>query len=137
VAVSGPLNEPARQWYAAHTMPLFTWSSMAGGFMSGRFTPDNVDTFTGYFDQIVTTCYASPENFERLERARRLASDKGLSLPQVALAYVLSYPLDIFALVGSATPEEVQANAQAVNTHLTEEEMAYLDLRRENHPQDE
>jgi aryl-alcohol dehydrogenase-like predicted oxidoreductase len=47
---------------------------------------------------------------------------------------VLSYPLDIFALVGSATPEEVQANAQAVNTHLTEEEMAYLDLRRESLP---
>ena len=134
VAISGPQNEAARQWYAAQKMPIFTWSSMAGGFMSGRFTPDNLDTFTGYFDKIVATCYASPENFERLERARRLASDKGLSLPQIALAYVLSYPLDIFALVGSATPEEVRANVQAVNTRLTAEEMAYLDLRQEALP---
>lgn len=129
VTISGPQNEPARQWYADHGMPLFTWSSMAGGFLSGRFTPDNVGTATGYFETLAVACYASPDNFARLERARQLADAKGLTLPQIALAYVLSYPLDIYALVGSAAPEEVQANVQAVATRLTAPEMAYLDLR--------
>jgi aryl-alcohol dehydrogenase-like predicted oxidoreductase len=35
-----------------------------------------------------------------LDRAEQLARDKGVSLPQLALAYVLSQPLDIYALVG-------------------------------------
>src|SRR5579871_54580 len=120
ISIGGPQNEAARRWYAEQKMPLFTWSSMAGGFLSGRFTPDNLGSFTGYFDKIAATSYGSPDNFQRLDRARQLAADKGLSLPQIALAYVLNYPMDIFALVGSSTPEEVRANVQAMSTTLTE-----------------
>jgi aryl-alcohol dehydrogenase-like predicted oxidoreductase len=129
VTISGPSNEGEREWYAAHKMPLFTWSSMAGGFLSGRITPENQGEFTGYFDKLAVECYASPDNFERLDRAKALAETKGLSMPQIALAYVLHYPLDIFALVGSANAEEIAANVVALNTPLTPQEMAFLDLR--------
>lgn len=129
VTISGPSHASEREWYAAHKMPLFTWSSMAGGFLSGRITPENQGEFTGYFDKLAVECYASPDNFERLDRAKSLAEAKGLTMPQIALAYVLHYPLDIYALVGSANAEEIAANIGALNTPLTEQEMAYLDLR--------
>ena len=47
----------------------------------------------------------------------------------IRLAYVLHYPLDIYALVGSANAEEIAANIVALNTPLTMQEMDYLDLR--------
>ena len=53
-------------------------------------------------------------------------------MPQIALAYVLHYPLDIYALVGSANAEEIAANIVALNTPLTPQEMAYLDLRADS-----
>ena len=46
ITISGPQNEAARAWYAEQKMPLFTWSSMAGGFWSDRFHRDNLDQFT-------------------------------------------------------------------------------------------
>ena len=129
VTISGPANEAARQWYADHKTPLFTWSSMAGGFWSGRYERDNLETFTDGLDKLAVECYAYPQNFDRLDRVKELAAQKGLSVAQIALAYVLSYPLDIYALVGSATPDELKANAVAAETTLTSGEMAYLDLR--------
>ncbi len=129
VTISGPERAGERQWYAEHKLPLFTWSSMAGGFLSGRITRENQGEFTSYFDKLAVDCYAAPDNFERLDRAKTLAAAKGLSMPQIALAYVLHYPLDIYALVGSANAEEVAANIVALNTPLTAQERDYLDLR--------
>ena len=131
VSISGPGKESERAWYAAHKMPLFTWSSMAGGFMSGQITRENQGTLEG-LHKLAVHCYAAPDNFERLDRAKELADQKGLSLPQIALAYVFNYPLDIYALVGSATPGEIASNIEALNVTLTPGEMAYLDLRAES-----
>ena len=132
VSISGPSKQDERNWYSKSGMPLFTWSSMAGGFMSGRFTRDNLDEFSEGLNKLAVECYASPENFTRLDRAGELAKHKNVSLPQIALAYVTHYPLDIYALVGSATPDEIAANLDALNLGLSENEMAYLDLRTDS-----
>ena len=58
-----------------------------------------------------------------------LAGERGLSVPQLALAYVLNYPMNIFPLVGAHSGEEINANLQALETKLSQEEMAWLDLR--------
>lgn len=129
LTISGPGRAADRAWYAAQKMPLFTWSSLAGGFLSGRFSRENIGAAEGYFDTLAARCYGSEANFERLDRARRLAAERGLSVPQVALAYVLSQPLDIYALVGSASPAEFAANAAAAELRLSPDELAWLDLR--------
>ncbi|MCB0153939.1 MAG: aldo/keto reductase [Anaerolineae bacterium] len=129
VTISGPENEAVRAWYQASQMPLFTWSSLAGGFFSGRFRPDNLPTFTDYLDKLCVESYGSEANFRRLERAEALATAKGLSLPQIALAYVLNQPLNIFALVGCRTGAEFADNLAALFLKLTAEELAWLDLQ--------
>jgi aryl-alcohol dehydrogenase-like predicted oxidoreductase len=128
VSISGAQNATARDWYRRHDFPLFTWSSLAGGFFSGRFTPDNLASFESYLDKLAVECYCYPQNFERLRRVRVLAEQKGLSVPQVALAYVLSQPLDIYALVGCRTREEFMANAAVIENTLAPNECAWLNL---------
>jgi aryl-alcohol dehydrogenase-like predicted oxidoreductase len=57
-----------------------------------------------------------------------LGKEKGLTLPQVALAYVLSYPdLDVFALVGTRTGDEFRENVHAAQVKLTTDEIAFID----------
>lgn len=131
ISISGRKGEAARTWYQEAQMPLFTWSSLAGGFFSGRFRRDNLATFTDYFDKICVESYCVEDNFKRLERAEALAKEKGLSLPQIALAYVLNQPLQIFALVGCQTSAEFAANVEASQLKLTNAEMAWLDLKGE------
>ena len=127
VSISGTKGKQDREWYARERMPLFTWSSLAGGFFSGRFTRDNLDSFEGYLDRLCVQTYCHEENFARLDRARVLADERGLSLPQVALAYVLDQPLEVFALVGCNTGEEFEANVAAGDIGLTPEEISWLE----------
>lgn len=129
VTISGSAGHAARQWYAKNQMPLLTWSSLAGGFFSDRFTRDNLDTFDDYFDQVAIPAYCHEENFQRLDRVRLLAKEKGLTIPQVALAYVRNQPLNIFAIVGCKTGEEFKANLEAGQIELSPDELAWLDLR--------
>lgn len=128
ITISGTQNAAAREWYAQHRFPLFAWSSLAGGFFSGRFTRDNLDSFDGYLDKLYVQTYGYPSNFERLDRVRILAEKKGLSLSQTALAYVLSQPLDIYSVVGCRTRAEFLANAAVVDNHLSMSEMKWLNL---------
>lgn len=127
VSIAGNKESEARAWYAAHRMPLFTWSSLAGGFFSGRFRRDNLDKFWEYFDKVVLDSYCTEANFQRLDRAEELAAQRGVTLPQIALAYVLSQPLDIYALVGCNTPDEFRANIEALELELTPDEIAFLE----------
>ena len=131
LSISGASQEAARQWYAGKEMPLFTWSSVARGFFSGKITSANAEEVRDQFDGSMPKSYYYPENFQRLDRAWELAEEKGLSVPQIALSYVLSFPLDIYALVGSMNSDEIASNLQALQTRLTEAEMAWLDLRSE------
>lgn len=127
VSIGGPSGREARTWYAEHKTPLLTWSSLAGGFFSGRFRRDNLDTFTSYLDRLCVGSYAYEDNFKRLDRAAQLARDKGVSLPQLALAYVLSQPLDIYALVGCSSGAEFEANMAALELTLSGEELGWLE----------
>ena len=128
VSISGPAAESARAYYRESGVALFTWSSLAGGFFSGRFTPDNLATFTNYFDELCVRCYCNDANFRRLDRARQLAAEKGLTLPQIALAYVLKQPFDIYSLVGCRNSAEFAENVAALDCDLTPDELAWLDL---------
>lgn len=132
ISISGPRQADARTFYQQSQMPLFTWSSLAGGFFSGRLRRDNLESFESYLDKLAVTSYANEDNFQRLERAQQLGEEKGLSIPQMAMAYVMSQPLNIFALVGCQTGEEFEANAKAADVRLTPEECAWLDLRRDS-----
>ena len=127
VSIGGPSGEAARAWYQEQGTPLLTWSSLAGGFFSGRFRRDNLDSFESYLDKLCVSSYCYEENFERLERAEKLAREKGVSLPQLALAYVTSQPLDIYALVGCNSGAEFEANLGALNLQLSEEECRWLE----------
>lgn len=127
LSISGPLGAPGRAWYAQQGMPLFTWSSLAGGFFSGRFRPDNLDSFTAYLDKVCVEVYCFEENWGRLERTQQLAAEKAVSVAQIALAYVLSQPLDIYALIACYNEDEVVDNVKAGELQLTADELAWLE----------
>lgn len=131
LSIAGPGQAAARAWYAECAMPLFTWSSVGRGFFSGQITRANAEQVRDQFDGSMAKSYYCEANFKRLDRAWALAKEKGLSVPQIALSYVLSYPLNIYALVRSMSGEELAVNGQALDNPLTAAEMEWLDLRRE------
>jgi aryl-alcohol dehydrogenase-like predicted oxidoreductase len=127
VSISGHAGAPARAWYAETGMPLLTWSSLAGGFFSGRFQRENLNSLMQGPDATTARAYGDEANFQRLERAQTLGREKGLSAAQIALAYILNQPVNLFALVGCVTAAEYAENAAALDVTLTPTELAWLE----------
>jgi len=134
LSISGPAGEADRQWYIEQGMPIFPWSSLAGGFFSGRFRRDNLDTFDSYLDRLCVESYCTEENFTRLDRTEALGERYGLSIPQVAMAFIMSQPLDVFALVGCRSGDEFRMNAAVLGQKLSADELDWLDLKTDERP---
>jgi aryl-alcohol dehydrogenase-like predicted oxidoreductase len=131
VTLSGPQNVEARAWYRANQMPVLAYSSLARGFFSGRITPENLDQMRDTLDRACQTAYCHEVNLRRLERAMALAAKRGVTVPQIALAYALHSPLDVYPLVGAANGNEYAQNVEALDIALTDAERAWLNLERE------
>ncbi|MFW5744353.1 MAG: aldo/keto reductase [Spirochaetota bacterium] len=131
ITISGPANEAARRWYAENDIAVFSWSSLARGFLTGRIRRDTFEQVRDEFEEHTIRCYVTDDNWERVERAAELGEERGLSIAQVALAFVLHQPMNVFALVGSNSREEAEANLAALEARLTPEELDWLDLRRD------
>jgi aryl-alcohol dehydrogenase-like predicted oxidoreductase len=130
LTISGPRAAAARAWYAQTQLPALVWSPLASGFFSGRFHRDNLHTFgQREWDRVVVRTYASEANFERLDRAKILAAEKGLTAAQIALAYVMNHPLNTWAVVGPSSGEKFRENVSASEVRVTPQEMAWLDLQ--------
>lgn len=133
ISISGSAGAAAREWYAQTHIPLLIWSPLASGFFSGRFRRDNLHVFgEREWDRVCVRTYASEANFQRLERAMMLGAEKGLSAAQVALAYIMNQPMNIFALIGAHSGEKFKANVEASEVQLTPQEMDWLDLKTDS-----
>lgn len=116
------VDNDARKWHKDTQFPLMPWSSQARGFFSGAFTPENQDSGD------MVRVYYNDENFERLERAKKLGAKHGFSAIQVSLAYCVHLPFPIFPIVGPANLEEMDSSLSALNLELSVEEMSWLNL---------
>ncbi|MBU3874905.1 aldo/keto reductase [Faecalicatena sp. AGMB00832] len=129
VTISGPANERARKWYQENQMPVIAYSSLAHGLFSGQVKSSNIEHAGNVLDEPAMKGYAYPENFERLRRCEELAKAKGASVPQIAMAWIYQQKLNTFAVVSTSKAERMQENIDALQIELSEEEIAYLDLR--------
>ena len=125
VSIAG--DAEAQAWYQQTGMPVFAWSSQARGFFSGRYRPELSEGDTDDAKNVIRTYY-SDANWERYRRADELAEMKGCTLRQIALAWVLHQPLEVFALIGPATAAELDDCLGALDVELSPEEVAWLNL---------
>jgi len=144
VSLSG--DEEALAWYERNQMPVFAWSSQARGFFSGRYAPEmagNLAAKLPHFDNQplperdrlnVFRTYFSDANWERYRRADELAKKKGCTLQQITLAWVLHQPLNLYALIGPATIDEMDNSLGALDVQLSNDELAWLNLQKEATP---
>jgi aryl-alcohol dehydrogenase-like predicted oxidoreductase len=116
VTIGGNGQRAARDWYGAHDLSLFAWSSLARGFFSSHYDPEKPnETAIGKW---CATYFGTSENLARLERARKLARERRVTVAQVALAYVLGHPLHIFAVVGCTTFDKFAEDVGALSLVL-------------------
>ena len=123
--------QPARDreacaWYRDTRLPLLAWSPLAGGFLSGRFDRDTAASGSAW-ERRALDFYASEANWRRLERLQALAARHAASIGQMALAYVLDTPGDVYAVLGCRDRAELESSVEALVLRLDPSERAELE----------
>jgi predicted dehydrogenase/aryl-alcohol dehydrogenase-like predicted oxidoreductase len=119
------VTDPAsKQWLTEAQIPLLPWSSQARGFFARPARPDDLS------DPEIVRCYYSDDNFERLRRAEKLGAELGVPATAIALAFVLHQPFPTFPLFGPRSITETRSSMQGLGVTLTDEQMAWLDLKQ-------
>ena len=86
---NGEQGEEARKYYRENQIPVFAYSSLARGFLSGRYRTDGRKRMEECIMQAAIQEYNSPENIEKLRKAEILAQKKGCGVSEIALAWLL------------------------------------------------
>ena len=105
---------------------LLVWSPLAGGFLSGKFTRDSGDDTArrAKFD-------FPPVNKERgfaiLDVLAPIAKAHGVTVPQIALAWILANDAVTSVIIGARKVAQLEDNLKAVDVTLTADDLKTLD----------
>ena len=113
---------------ASNLMPVIAYASLGRGFFSGRMKSEYADHASDYLDSFAMTGYACSDNFERLRRCEIIAERHGVTVAQIAMNWIFSHPLNVFAIASMSKADRKKANLESLLLQLSDEEIAYLDL---------
>jgi aryl-alcohol dehydrogenase-like predicted oxidoreductase len=112
--------------YQLGILPYFP---LASGFLTGKYRrgqPAAAGTRFAVQQQRAATIL-TPENFAVLEQLEAFAAVRARPLVELAFAWLLAHPQVSSVIAGATTPEQIIANVQAANWHLSAIEMEELD----------
>jgi aryl-alcohol dehydrogenase-like predicted oxidoreductase len=112
---------------------ILPWSPLAGGWLSGKYRRDSMPTGAtrlGDDPERGMEAYAPRNAQERtwqvIDAVRQVADGRGVSMSQVALAWVADRPAITSVILGARTVEQLDDNLGAADLHLTEKETEQL-----------
>lgn len=106
---------------------LTAWSPLAGGFLSGKYTRENLtdpDNRLSGFDMIP---FDKEMGFALVDTLREIGGAHGASVAQVALAWVLANPAVSSVIIGASKLAQLDDNIAAAKIALTADELKRLD----------
>ena len=116
---------PAAQSFGMAVIP---WGPLCGGLLSGKYTRDEQVEGARWQDgKDNANRRATDHTWEVLDFLRAMASDKGCSMSQLALAWNMAQPGVTAPIIGPRTFAQVEDNLQAVHVEMTEEDLARID----------
>lgn len=105
---------------------IMVWSPLAGGLLTGKFDREGngpEGTRRANFD-------FPPVNkdraFDCVDVMREVAKEHGVSIPQIALAWLLHQPAVTSVIIGAKRMDQLEDNLSAVTVSLTDDQMQRL-----------
>jgi aryl-alcohol dehydrogenase-like predicted oxidoreductase len=112
-------------------LAVLPYNPLAGGLLTGkhrREAPPPAGRFTaGTAGEAYQARYWHEREFDTIEAIKKLTADAGLSLPTVAVAWVLANPTVTSAILGASRPEQLSETLAAVDFALDPQLKAKLD----------
>jgi aryl-alcohol dehydrogenase-like predicted oxidoreductase len=105
-----------------HGIGTLVYGPLAHGLLGGRYTPQTTfasDDWRGKSPAFRGELFE--QNLRVVARLRSLAERHGITVPQLAIAWVLANPAVDVAIVGARRPQQLTQTAPAADVELSEE----------------
>jgi aryl-alcohol dehydrogenase-like predicted oxidoreductase len=114
-----------------HGISQIVWSPLAQGVLTGKYAPGEAppaDSRAASDEMsFAIERYMDDEVLTAIERVRPIAEGAGLTMTELALAWVLRRDELASAIVGASRPEQVHANAAASGVELSADTLEAID----------
>ena len=114
-----------------YDMGVLVWSPLAGGWLSGKWRKDGADNESRRAQRLPKRYDLSlPENQRKLEAADalgKLADEVGVSLVELAVAFVINHPAVTSAIIGPRTMEQLESQLGADELDLSDDLLDQID----------
>jgi aryl-alcohol dehydrogenase-like predicted oxidoreductase len=121
---------------------LLPWSPLAGGWLSGKYRRDEQPsgaTRLGEDPHRGMEAYdrrGTERTWQIIDAVRKIADGRGVTMPEVALAWVTNRPGVTSTILGARTLGQLETNLRAAGLRLSDAETAQLDAASDPHPTD-
>jgi voltage-dependent potassium channel beta subunit len=105
-----------------HGIAQVVFSPLAQGVLTGKYSGGNIPSDSRAANAEINQFVQGMLNedvFARVDQLGKLASELDLSLPELALAWILRQSNVASALVGASRPEQIEANVKASDVELS------------------
>ena len=106
---------------------LMVWSPLAGGLLSGKYSADGKGPEGARRASFDFPVVDKPRAFACIDAMRPMAAQHGVSVAQVALAWLLAQPAVSTIIIGAKNVEQLNDNIAATKVVLDANELAVLD----------
>ena len=113
-----------------HGMGILTYSPLAGGWLSGSWTADSSPTsparqrLAARFDMSLA---ANQRKMDAVEELSVLAEEAGITLIDMALAFVIRHPAVTSAIIGPRTMEHLESQLPSADVTLSDDVLDRID----------
>ncbi len=114
---------------------VIPWSPLARGFLAGNRTAQKSgETTRSKSDEFAHRMYYQAEDFAIVDRVKALAASIGKTMPQVALAWMLSKPYITAPIVGASKLPHLEQAVEAASIRLDPAQIKMLEEPYRPHP---
>lgn len=106
------------------------FSPLAQGVLTGKYKGGKVPPGSRAANEEINAFvqrFLTPEMLAKVDELEKIALELGITLVELALAWVLREPNVASALVGASRPEQIEQNVKAVDVELPAEVLARID----------
>lgn len=106
---------------------LMVWSPLAGGLLSGKYGPGAPGNGEGRRANFDFPPVDKDRAWECVAAMREVGEKHGVSVAEIALAYILAKPFVTSVIIGAKRLEQLEQNLKAVDVRLDAEDLERLD----------
>jgi aryl-alcohol dehydrogenase-like predicted oxidoreductase len=106
---------------------LTVWSPLASGFLSGKYTRESLSDPANRYSGFDILPFDKEHGFALVEQMRAIAAARGVSVAQVAIAWLLARDAVTSVLIGATKRQQLDDNLAAAGLTLGDAAIAALD----------